>query len=156
MEEFLKYLFANLNGATETVILFIIVFIDTVLGVKWRKVNNVAITSGGGLGGLKTNIPLAMAPMVIWLITILFSILPTHIGNRVFVFDTPIFDWITFITFIILANYMLKSLMANAKLAGIEIPNWLEKWIQDEYAVKITKMATEPVAATYENSEVKK
>ena len=51
---------------------------------------------------------------------------------------------------------MLKSLIANAKLAGIEIPSWLEKWIQDEYAVKITKMATEPVAATYENNEVKK
>ncbi|WP_270340092.1 hypothetical protein [Leuconostoc mesenteroides] len=147
MDTILKYLFANLNGATETVLLFILVFFDTILGSKWRKANNVAITSNGGLGGLKISIPLALAPMVIWLITILFSVLPTHIGNRVFVFDTPIFDWITFATFIGIANFMSKSLLANAQLAGFTVPNWAIKWVEDEYHVKLKKIETEPEAA---------
>lgn len=143
MEEFLKYLFANLNGATETAVLFIMVFIDNILGVKWRKEHNIKITSKVGLDGLKTNILMAMLPALIWLLIIVLSIMPTHIGNRIFIFDTPVFDFITFIVFVFTANYMLKSLVANAKLLGMidntELPSWLDAWVKDEYKVKLDK-----------------
>jgi len=51
MDQIINYLFTNLNGATETAVLFILVFFDTFLGSLWRKRNGVARTSGGGLGG---------------------------------------------------------------------------------------------------------
>lgn len=145
--QILSYMYVNLNGATETIILFILVFFDTVLGARWRKINNVAITSKGGLEGLRTSVPLAMAPISIWLITILLSVMPTKLGNRVFVFDTPVFDIITFGVFIGIGLYMLKSVLANAQLAGFTIPSFLIKWVEDEYHVKLQKIINEPNSA---------
>lgn len=156
MEDILKYLFANLNGATETAVLFILVFFDTFLGSLWRKRNNVARTSGGGLGGLITSIPLALMPVVIWGFTILISIVPTHLGGRDFLFDPLIFDAISFVITIMIGSYMSKSIYANMQLAGIEIPDFLAKWVKDEYHVKLKKIETEPEAAnTTSNEEVK-
>lgn len=146
----LKYAFANLNGATESAILFILVIFDTFLGSKWRKVNKVAITSGGGLEGLKTNIPLALMPISIWAFTILISVVPTHIGGRDFVFNTMIFDIISFVITLTIGNFMLKSIFANAQLAGFDFPNWIIKWVEDEYHVKFQKMINEPAAANVE------
>ncbi|MCU4664300.1 phage holin family protein [Leuconostoc mesenteroides] len=147
MDAILRYLFANLNGATETAVLFILVFFDTFLGSLWRKRNNVARTSGGGLGGLITSIPLALMPVVIWGFTILISIVPTHLGGRDFLFDPLIFDVISFMITIMIGSYMLKSIYANMQLAGIEIPDFLAKWVEDEYHVKVQKIQDEPEAA---------
>lgn len=155
MENALNYLFLNLNGATESAILFILLFIDTFLGSKWRKVNNVAITSGGGLNGLKTNIPLALMPICIWAFTVLISVVPNHIGGRVFVFNPIIFDGISFIITLFIGNFMLKSILANAKLAGFDIPDWLIKWFEDEYHVKLQKIDAEPAAVTKTTEENK-
>ena len=156
MEDILKYLFANLNGATETAVLFILVFFDTFLGSLWRKRNNVARTSGGGLGGLITSIPLALMPVVIWGFTILISIVPTHLGGRDLLFDPLIFDVISFVITIMIGSYISKSIYANMQLAGIEIPDFLAKWVEDEYHVKLKKIETEPEAAnTTSNEEVK-
>lgn len=148
VEDILKYLFANLNGATETAVLFILVFFDTFLGSLWRKRNNVARTSGGGLGGLITSIPLALMPVVIWGFTILISIVPTHLGGRDFLFDPLIFDAISFVITIMIGSYMSKSIYANMQLAGIEIPDFLAKWVEDEYHVKLKKIETEPEAVS--------
>lgn len=157
MTEILNYLFANLNGATETAVLFILVFFDTFLGSLWRKRNGVARTSGGGLGGLITSIPLALMPVVIWLLTILFSIVPTHLGGRDFIFRPFIFDMISFVVFLTIGNFMLKSVMANMKLAGIDVPpflqTWVDKWIEDEYHVKYQKIGQEPQAVNKESEK---
>ncbi|MGX7042925.1 hypothetical protein [Leuconostoc holzapfelii] len=147
MTDILNYLFANLNGATETAVLFILVFFDTFLGSLWRKRNGVARTSGGGLGGLVTSIPLALMPIVIWAFTILISYVPTHLGGRDFTFQPFIFDAISFAVTLIIGNYMLKSIYANMQLAGIDIPNWAVKWVEDEYHVKLKKIDSEPNAA---------
>lgn len=153
MEDILKYLFANLNGATETAILFILVFFDTFLGALWRKRQGVARTSGGGLGGLITSIPLALMPVVIWGFTILISIAPTHLGGRDFLFDPLIFDVISFVITIMIGSYMSKSIYANMQLAGIEIPDFLAKWVEDEYYVKLKKIETEPSAVNKESEK---
>lgn len=153
MEDILKYLFANLNGATETAVLFILVFFDTFLGSLWRKRNNVARTSGGGLGGLITSIPLALMPVVIWGFTILISIVPTHLGGRDFTFQPFIFDMISFVVTVIIGSYMLKSIYANMQLAGIEIPSFLQKWVEDEYHVKLQKIETKPNAVNKESEK---
>lgn len=149
----MQYLFANLNGATETAVLFILVFFDTFLGSLWRKRNGIARTSGGGLGGLITSIPLALMPVVIWGFTILISIVPTHLGGRDFTFQPLIFDMISFSVTLIIGNYMLKSVYANMQLAGIEIPSFLQKWVEDEYHVKLQKIETEPNAVNKESEK---
>ncbi|MGB2575099.1 hypothetical protein [Leuconostoc citreum] len=155
MESMIDYLFMNLNGATETAVLFIMVFFDTFLGSLWRKRNKVARTSGGGLGGLITSIPLALMPVVIWLFTIVISIIPTHLGGRDFTFQPLIFDVISFVVTLIIGNYMLKSIYANMQLAGMDIPNWAIKWVEDEYHVKLKKIGVEPdaVAKIKENDQ---
>lgn len=149
----MQYLFANLNGATETAVLFILVFFDTFLGSLWRKRNGIARTSGGGLGGLITSIPLALMPVVIWGFTILISIVPTHLGGRDFTFQPFIFDMISFVVTVIIGSYMLKSIYANMQLAGIEIPSFLQKWVEDEYHVKLQKIETEPNAVNKESEK---
>ncbi|MBZ5946023.1 phage holin family protein [Leuconostoc gasicomitatum] len=153
MEQIIQYLFANLNGATETAVLFILVFFDTFLGSLWRKRNGIARTSGGGLGGLITSIPLALMPVVIWGFTILISIVPTHLGGRDFTFQPFIFDMISFVVTVIIGSYMLKSIYANMQLAGIEIPSFLQKWVEDEYHVKLQKIETEPNAVNKESEK---
>jgi len=146
MSDILNYLFINLNGATETAVLFILVFFDTFLGSLWRKRNGVARTSGGGLGGLITSIPLALMPVVIWAFTILISFVPPHLGGRDFMVQPIIFDVISFIVTLIIGNYMLKSIYANMQLAGIDIPSYITKWVEDEYHVKLQKIEDEPEA----------
>ncbi|CUW06507.1 phage holin family protein [Leuconostoc gasicomitatum] len=153
MEQIIQYLFANLNGATETAVLFILVFFDTFLGSLWRKRNGIARTSGGGLGGLITSIPLALMPVVIWGFTILISIVPTHLGGRDFTFQPFIFDMISFVVTVIIGSYMLKSIYANMQLAGIEIPSFLQKWVEDEYHVKLQKIDDEPNAVNKESEK---
>ncbi|MCT4382757.1 hypothetical protein EFM34_05865 [Leuconostoc suionicum] len=146
MSDILNYLFINLNGATETAVLFILVFFDTFLGSLWRKRNGVARTSGGGLGGLITSIPLSLMPVVIWTFTILISFVPPHLGGRDFMVQPIIFDVISFIVTLIIGNYMLKSIYANMQLAGIDIPSFITKWVEDEYHVKLQKIEDEPEA----------
>ncbi|MBS0941325.1 phage holin family protein [Leuconostoc mesenteroides] len=146
MSDILNYLFINLNGATETAVLFILVFFDTFLGSLWRKRNGVARTSGGGLGGLIISIPLALMPVVIWAFTILMSFAPPHLGGRDFMVQPVIFDVISFIVTLIIGNYMLKSIYGNMQLAGIDIPNFITKWVEDEYHVKLQKIEDEPEA----------
>lgn len=143
----LSYLFANLNGATETAVLFILVFFDTFLGSLWRKRNGVARTSNGGLGGLITSIPLALMPVSIWAFTILMSVIPNHIGGRYITFQPVIFDIISFAVTIIIGNYMLKSIYANMQLAGMDVSPFIAKWVEDEYHVKLKKIDSEPDSA---------
>ncbi|MCT3071228.1 phage holin family protein [Leuconostoc citreum] len=147
MTDILKYLFSNLNGATETAVLFILVFFDTFLGSLWRKRNGVARTSNGGLGGLITSIPLALMPVSIWAFTILMSVIPNHIGGRDITFQPVIFDVISFAVTIIIGNYMLKSIYANMQLAGMDVPPFVRKWVEDEYHVKLKKIDSEPDSA---------
>lgn len=152
MEEMMEYLFANLNGATETAVLFILVFFDTFLGSLWRKKNGIARTSNGGLGGLMSSVPLALMPVLIWAFTILISYVPEHLGGRGFTFQPVIFDVISFVVTIIIGNYMLKSIYANMQLAGMDIPPFIKKWVEDEYHVKLQKMEEEPNAKKEDNN----
>lgn len=163
MEELVRYAFSVSNGATETAVLFILVFLDTFLGTLWRKRNSVARTSGGELRGLTRSVPLALMPVTIWAFTILMSVVPQHLGGRYVTFDPMIFDVISFGITLTIGAYMVKSISANMQLAGIPIPSFLVKWVEDEYHVKLQKIEDEPTAKSgevvteqaAENSEVK-
>lgn len=87
-------------------------------------------------------------PVVIWAFTILISYVPTHLGGRDFTFQPLIFDVISFAVTLIIGNYMLKSVYANMQLAGMDIPKWAIKWVEDEYHVKLRKIETEPEAVS--------
>lgn len=147
MEQFLKIMYMNLNGATESTVLFLFMMIDTVFANTWRRRLGVAITSGGGLGGLIKSIPLALMPVLIWIVEIPLSLAPDHIAGLSINFNPAIFDVIAFLVFILIAWYWLKSILANAKLAGYNPPDWLEKFIEDEYHVKLGKIDEEPNSA---------
>lgn len=153
MNEILNYLFANLNGVTETTLLFILIFYDTFLGGRWRKKQRVARTSEGGLGGLRKSIPLAFTPLIIWFITVFISVLPTHVGGRNFVYSPVIFDFISFFVTITIGSYLLKSIFANMMLAGMCVPRFIQDWIEDEYHVKLKTMEKEPNSAQKERDE---
>lgn len=157
MNEILEYLFANLNGVTETMLLFILIFYDTFLGGKWRKKQRVARTSGGGLGGLRKSIPLAFTPLIIWFVTVFISILPTHVGGRDVIYSPVVFDFISFFVTITIGSYLLKSIFANMRLAGMRVPRFIQDWIEDEYHVKLKTMEKEPNSAQKEreNNNVK-
>lgn len=148
MEQITKWLYFNLNGPTETSVLFLFMLIDTVFANTWRKRRGIAITSGGGLGGLIKSIPLALMPVIIWSFEIPLSLAPDHIAGLQMSFNPMIFDIIAFAIFILIGWYWLKSILANAKLAGYEPPfEWIEKFIEDEYHVKLGKIETEPNSA---------
>jgi len=147
MEDILKYLFANLNGMTESILLFILIFYDTFLGSRWRKNKGIARTSDGGLGGLRRSLPLAFLPVLIWVITIVMSIAPTHIGGRDVIYSPMLFDFVSFAITVTVANYLLKSILANMKLAGMYVPKFFAKWIEDEFHVKIQYISEEPNSA---------
>ncbi|MCZ9310598.1 hypothetical protein PAF15_01225 [Weissella koreensis] len=148
MEQFFKFMYMNLNGPTETSVLFLFMIIDTVFANSWRKKRGVAITSGGGLGGLMKSIPLALMPVIIWSFEIPLSLAPDHIAGLQINFNPVVFDVIAFSIFLLIGWYWVKSIFANAKLAGYEPPfNWIDKYIEDEYHVKLGKMDTEPNSA---------
>lgn len=146
MEQVLKFLYDNLNGVTETTVLFILIFFDTFLGSRWRKNQSIARTSGGLLEPLLQKMALALFPVLIWCITLVLYFVPKHFAGRNFSYNTFVFDLIAFIVFIIVANGTIKSITANMQLAGYEIPSWLSKWVADEYQVKLGGMAKEPAA----------
>lgn len=137
----------NLNGPTETSVLFLFMIIDTVFANSWRKKRGVAITSGGGLGGLIKSIPLALMPVIIWSFEIPLSLAPKHIAGLQMNFNPVIFDIIAFCIFMLIGWYWIKSIIANAKLAGYNPPNWVGKYIEDEYHVKLGKIDEEPNSA---------
>ena len=153
MNEILNYLFANLNGVTETMLLFILIFYDTFRGGRWRKKRQVARTSGGGLGGLRKSIPLAFTPLLIWFATVFISVLPTHVGGRDVVYSPVIFDFISFFVTITIGSYLLKSIFANMLLSGMRVPRFIQDWIEDEYHVKLKAMETEPNSAKKERDK---
>ncbi|WP_057753490.1 phage holin family protein [Weissella kandleri] len=156
MEQIAKWLYFNLNGPTETSVLFLFMLIDTVFANTWRRRRGVAITSGGGLGGLIKSIPLALMPVIIWSFEIPLSVAPDHIAGLQMNFNPMIFDLIAFSVFVLIGWYWLKSILANAKLAGYDIPNWLEKYIEDEYHIKLGKIETEPNSAKKDQKQVSK
>lgn len=146
MEHFITLLYTALNGVTETSILFILIFFDTFLGSHWRKQQNIARTSGGLLEPLLQKMALALFPFGIWCITLILYFVPKHFAGRDFSYNTFIFDLIAFVSFLIVANGTLKSVMANLKLAGYEVPDWVSKWVTDEYQIKLSGMAKETAA----------
>ena len=143
MEDSLTYLCANLNGVTETMLLFILIFYDTFLGGKWRKKQQVA----------RKSIPLAFTPLIIWFVTVFISVLPTHVGGRNVIYSPVIFDFISFFVTITIGSYLLKSIFANMMLAGMRVPQFIVNWIEDEYHVKLKTMEKEPNSAQKERDE---
>jgi len=73
-----RYLFSVLNGITETLVLFVLLYADTSLGGKWRKHQGVARSSGGALSGWKDKMPLVFLPLLTWSIGV--AVYSLHVG----------------------------------------------------------------------------
>ncbi|MFL1695457.1 hypothetical protein ACJQWY_01390 [Weissella kandleri] len=70
-------------------------------------------------------------------------------------FNPAIFDIIAFAIFVLIGWYWIKSIIANAKLAGYNPPTWVGKYIEDEYHVKLEKIETEPNSAKKDKQQNK-
>lgn len=139
MGEILNYLFLHLNGATESGALFVLVLIDTILGSMWRKNQGVPRTSKGALDGLIRSSALIIMPTISWLMGIGFLFLPRQIADYPISNDPIIFNIIAFGLFVAVAYFLLKSIYANAQLAGFDIPKFAIKWVEEEYNFKLDK-----------------
>lgn len=142
-----KYLFGVLNGITETLILFILLCYDTSLGGKWRKHQGVAKTSGGALSGWREKMPLVVMPFITWMAGVAVFYLPNEIAGRTYAYDPFIFDVIAFVMFMFVAKWTLKSILANMQLAGMDMPDWAIRWVEDEFKVKLSGSKIEPESA---------
>lgn len=116
------------DGVADTMLLFILVFIDTVLGFAQAVKNNKKIVSRTLLSGIIANLLLCVVPSAIAAIGMvrpsvnkdLFSIL--SVGYSV-----------------LLACGVIQSILANLHLLGVKLPSKLINWLTDELIDKENK-----------------
>lgn len=126
--DIVKFIMGNLNGLSEFFILLLAVYLDTILGNKWRLKNGAPRISKAALKGLALQSGLASFVLFTYLAKVLLQYL-THE-------EIVAFDWISSISFYFIGKWMLISIIANAKLAGYAIPSWLENLVSDEIDAK--------------------
>lgn len=124
----IKFVFEYMNGLTEFIILMLMIYLDTILGSKWRYVKGKPRISKAAINGIMRQSGLALFVLLVYLSKIILEELT---------FDNLfIFDWITSISFYFIAKWFLVSIIANAKLAGYAIPKWAENLVSDEISSK--------------------
>lgn len=131
MEETLQvvnFIIKSMNGLTEFVLLMLGVYLDTILGSKWRIKNDVSRASKDALKGIALQSGLALFVLLVYLMKILIQ----HFTHE----DLFLFDWISAFSFYFIAKWMLVSIIANAKLAGFDIPDWVGNVVDDEITAK--------------------
>jgi len=126
--DIMKFIMGNLNGLSEFFILLLAVYLDTILGNKWRLKNGTPRISKAALKGLALQSGLASFVLFTYLAKVLLEYL-THE-------EIVAFDWISSISFYFIGKWMLISIIANAKLAGYTIPSWVENIVSDEIDAK--------------------
>lgn len=125
----LKYLAYPHN---DTIFLFALTVLDTVLAIGWRIKQDHPLLSGNFKAGLLVNSVLSLLPYAM-------GILNDHTPH-----DEPLNVLIPIFALGI-AIMMLQSIMANAVLYGVKIPNWAQgfydKFLSAEVEKKRIKVA---------------
>lgn len=116
------------DGATDTMLLFILVFIDTVLGFTQAIKNNKKIISKTLLSGVVSNLLLCIVPSAI-----------AAIGMVRPSVNKDLFSALSVGYSVILAYGVIQSILANLQLLGVRLPAKLMSWLSDELIDKENK-----------------
>ncbi|ARQ94555.1 holin [Weissella phage PWc] len=128
-----------LNPFTETVILFVMIAFDTILGGKWRSNLDLGLNSHGAFNGSNKKIALVFFPSLIGFLGIGLNLLPPELLGYVFVFPMAIFDAMALAVFSFAFYYTALSITANAQLAGMPVPEKLQSWAKNEIENKLNR-----------------
>lgn len=135
----INYILQYLNGYSETMILVAAIFIDTIFATKSTKVQGNHTTSGRALDGLRLNLEMAVTPALITILGVVSSLIPYHnLNTNLTMF---VFDIFAACSFVFIGNYFLKSILANYKLMGGDVPENMDlgKWLKGEVEQKYQK-----------------
>lgn len=133
------WLMQNANGVTETIILWWAVFADTILGSLWRSNWNVRKLSKGAISGILTNFSLASLPMLVFLSGTLVTRIPVDPHHESSMANWFLFDVSSTILTIFVGYWLLKSILANWKLSGHDLPPFFNNWVEDEAKDKLER-----------------
>lgn len=113
------------TGIDETSILLILIVFDSILGTTWRFRKKKQLISQTALSGLMRNVSSALLPS-------LLELIKTYLHHNFLIFSIVN----AFITFLIGVS-LFQSILANAKLNGINLPNFIEKIFGDAIVIEI-------------------
>lgn len=116
------------DGPTDTLFLLTLVFIDTVLGTSQAIKNGKNVISRTLITGVLTNVLLTLVPSIIYAI-------------RLYRPSTdPAFVNILSSAYTLILGYaIIQSILANASLVGIKLPDKLLSWLANEIKDKEDK-----------------
>lgn len=117
-----------MDGGIDTMLLLVLVLIDTVLGTSQSIKNGKSVLSRVFLSGLFRNVILCFVPYLISLI-----------GNFKNSNDMIIFGTLPAVYSILFAYAILESIMANLNILGVKLPEKLIKLLSDEIESKQEK-----------------
>lgn len=110
IDEIFKYLADPVNDSS---VLFVLVVLDTILGVSWRIAKSKPIISNILFSGLVRNLGCACLPLILHFFNYLSN------DSTLFNVVIPLFGFAIFCG-------LLQSVIANAVLCGVKIPPFLE------------------------------
>lgn len=116
------------DGTTDTLLLLVIVIIDTVLGLGQAIKNNKSVTSKRFLSGILMNFVLSLVPSMIMFI----GLVRPSASEQFLQFLSAGYS-------ILLGAAFLQSIMANLSLLGVKLPDFLLKWLESEITNKENK-----------------
>lgn len=133
------WLMQNANGVSETIILWWLVFADTVLGSLWRSNWQIRKLSKGAISGILTNFSLASLPMLIFISGAIVTHIPVDINHESSMANWVLFDVSSTILSLFIGYWLAKSIIANWKLSGHDLPVFVDKWVEDEAKDKLER-----------------
>lgn len=149
MNEMIGTVLQYMNGTTETELAILLVIIDNLLGSSVAKRDSHRrVVSSVASSGLLRNFALAVLPIITSALGIINQYLPKGLRGQ----DSGhIFEIFSAIMFIMLASWLIKSILANCELLGFPLTDTLQKWVADEVDHKINKGITKTTPVTVEN-----
>lgn len=103
------------NALNDTSVLITMTILDTILGISWRVKKRRPIISNVFLSGLIKNLGCSLLPAFLHVISIFSN------DNTLLNITIPIIGFGIFAA-------ILQSIVANAVLCGVKIPESLKKW----------------------------
>jgi len=151
MNDIIGTVLQYMNGTTETELAILLVIIDNLLGSSVAKRDaHRRVVSSVASSGLLRNFCLAVLPIVTSGLGIINQYLPKELRGQ----DSGhIFEIFSAIMFIMLASWLIKSILANCQLLGFPLTETLQAWVSDEVDHKIDKGVTKTTHVTVENPE---
>lgn len=144
------WLSSNANGINESIILFWLVILDTILGSLWRSNWEIRKLSKGAIKGILTNVSLSLMPVLIFVSGAFAARIKVGAAYQASMANRAMFDFMSTTIALIAGWWLLKSIIANWQLSGHDLPISIAKWVHDEALDKLERNNVEDAAAGLE------